>query len=157
MPYSPTIIANNILSRSFRDELYMTPMKLQKILYFVSSEYQKRVNRPLLAEPFQTWTFGPVVRSVYDEFRPFSKRDITRFAKDAKGNALIIDESGDADLREILDEVWEVTKNRGAVYLSRITHMEGSAWDRAFQRRDDYIDSDWIAQDETYRQPLGLE
>ncbi|WP_268905973.1 hypothetical protein [Corynebacterium diphtheriae] len=41
MAYSPTMIANNILSRAFADKAYITPMKLQKILYFVASEYQK--------------------------------------------------------------------------------------------------------------------
>lgn len=54
MPYPATMIANNVLERSFRDGVYVTPMALQKILYFAASEYEKRTGNRLLAEPFQT-------------------------------------------------------------------------------------------------------
>lgn len=62
--YSPTMIANNILSRSFSDKVDITPMKLQRILYFTAAEYQKATHKPLLEEPFSTWTYGPVAYSI---------------------------------------------------------------------------------------------
>lgn len=54
MTYSATTVANNILQRSFAERRYMSPMKLQKILYFVAFEYQKRRGRPLFSEQFLT-------------------------------------------------------------------------------------------------------
>ena len=39
--YSSTDVANNVLSRAFAEKISVSPMKLQKILYFVASEYQK--------------------------------------------------------------------------------------------------------------------
>lgn len=151
------MISNNILNRAFKDGAYVSPMKLQKILYFVASEYQKKTGRPLLSEPFQTWAYGPVVSSVYDEFRPFSKQSIRKFAKDAKGDALVINEDEDFALKDALNEVWERTKYSTAVQLSRITHSEDSGWDRAFQKGAPFLDTKDIGQDNTYRQPLRFE
>lgn len=157
MAYSPTMIANNILSRAFAERAYMSPMKLQKILYFVASEYQKATRRPLLEEPFSTWAYGPVVYSVYDEFRSFSKDNIKRYARDARGDVFIIDETQDIELKVALDRVWDKTKHMGAVKLSEITHYSDSAWDKAFQNGHPVLHTEDIATDNTYRKPLGLE
>lgn len=157
MAYSPTMIANNILSRAFAEKAYMSPMKLQKILYFVASEYQKATKRPLLEEPFSTWAYGPVVYSVYDEFRSFSKDNIKRYARDARGDVFVIDETQDIELKVALDRVWDKTKDMGAVKLSEITHLQNSAWDKAFQDDEPVLDPADIATDNTYRVPLGLE
>lgn len=156
MAYSPTMVANNILERSFRDGAYISPMKLQKILYFVASEYQKETGRPLLEDKFQTWTHGPVIYGVYDEFRSFSRTSIKRFARNAQGEALQIDESCDPNLRECLDRVWTATKNKGAIELSKLTHAENSAWDRAYQGENQYLSSSDILSDTTYKSVLGI-
>lgn len=151
------MIANNILSRAFAEKAYMSAMKLQKILYFVAAEYQKATKRTLLEEPFSTWAYGPVVYSVYDEFRSFSRNNIKRYARDARGKVLVIDESQDIELKVALDRVWDKTKTMGAVKLSEITHATDSAWDKAFQKNEPVLDPSDIASDHTYRVPLGLE
>lgn len=156
MPYMSTTVANNILSRTFRDNILVTPMKLQKILYFTASEYAKKTGRALLADSFQTWAYGPVVSPVYAEFRPFSKQSITRYSRDATGRSVVVDESGDPALRDALDTVWDATRYRTAVDLSNITHLEGSAWDKAFQEDQPRLDSEAIREDQTYCLPLGL-
>lgn len=71
MTYVSTLIANNVLSRAFAKKAYISPMKLQKILYFVAAEYQKKAGQSLFSERFETWQYGPVLRSVYSEFHPF--------------------------------------------------------------------------------------
>lgn len=156
MAYSPTMLANNILMRSFSERRYISPMKLQKILYFTAAQYAKRTGSQLLAERFQTWAYGPVAYSAYDEFRPFAKKGIRRFARDAAGNALVVDEDADADLRDCLDEVWEATKRRSAIDLSELTHAEGSAWYKAYQDDRDVLDPDEVTADKTYLTDLGL-
>lgn len=157
MAYSPTMIANNVLSRAFAERISVSPMKLQKILYFVASEYQKVTRRPLLEEPFLTWAYGPVLYSVFDEFRPFSKNSINRYARDAQGDALVIDENEDIALKEAIDRVWARTKGRSAVELSEITHLPDSAWDKAYQSDAPVLRGHDVGQDCTYRVPLGFE
>lgn len=156
MAYSPTMVANNILARSFEERLLISPMKLQKILYFVASEYQKATGQPLLEEPFLTWAYGPVLYSVYDEFRPFAKADIRRYARDAAGHSYSLREDEDPDLADALDRVWAATRDRSATYLSRLTHSPGSAWDQAFQNERTNLNPEDIGEDSTYLQGLDL-
>lgn len=156
MVYSPTVVANNILSRAFAEKITVTPMKLQKILYFVASEYQKATKMRLFEEPFLTWAYGPVLYSVFNEFKSFSKENISRYARDARNRTLIVDESKDEALRGTLDQIWNATRYKGAIELSELTHAEDSAWDRAFQEDEETLQSKDILSDETYRQQLGL-
>lgn len=151
------MIANNILSRSFSDKVYITPMKLQKILYFTAAEYQKATHKSLLEEPFSTCAYGPVAYSVYNKFRSFNKHPIKRYARDAQGKALMIDEESDIELRIALDRMWGKTKMKSATNLSTITHAQDSAWDKAFQQYKSTLESADIENDDTYRVPLGLE
>jgi uncharacterized phage-associated protein len=155
MTFSPVNVSNNILRRAFDESVSVSPMKLQKLLYFVASEYGKRADAPLLAETFQPWKYGPVVRSVYDEFRSFGGGPIRAYGKDAQGKAYMADERQDSHLARALDDVWRAAKSRSAVELSRITHLPGSAWDRAY-REHRWIDAADIAADKTYEPMLGL-
>ena len=156
MAYSPSAVANTILARSFSDNNLITPMKLQRLLYLVASEYAKESGATLLETGFQTWAYGPVDYLVHDKFRPFSRRAIDRYARDAQGNALVINTDEDPALRSALDRVWRATRTLTAVELSDIVRVEGSAWDRAYQRDDDYLNDDEIRADTTYRAHLPL-
>lgn len=157
MAYSPRVVANNILARSFEENRLITPMKLQKILYFVTSQYAKKTEGDFLLEsPFETWAYGPVEYTVFDEFRSFSKMPITKYARDAAGSTLVVNENEDPYLREAIDEVWEATRDKGAVYLSKLTHAEGSAWDKAYQNDRGVLDTADIFSDDTYQDALGL-
>lgn len=156
MSYAPTLVANNVLNRAFAEKCAVSPMKLQKILYFIASEYQKESKEPLFTENFETWEYGPVLRSVFYEFRPFSRNFISQFAKDADNHSRMVDEKEDPKLKRILERVWEVTRGRTAVDLSQITHMEGSAWDTAFQSRNPFLAPNDIESDDTYRRELRL-
>lgn len=157
MSYVATVVANNVLNRAFREGINVSPMKLQKILYFIASEYQKRTHKPLFNELFETWDYGPVLRSVYSEFRPYSRQSIRQFAKDSSGQSLMVNESSDEELKSVIDEIWLRTKDIGAVILSDITHEEDSAWDRAYQAEKSVLDFEDIAEDQTYRVRLGMD
>lgn len=155
MAFSPAHISNNILKRSFKDSVEVSPMKLQKLLYFVASEYSKEKHKPLLSEPLRAWQYGPVVRSVYDEFRSFGASPIRNFAKDATGKAYRIDERKNPALAKALDRVWKNASDLSAVQLSRITHLPASAWSKAYGH-DELIDDADLEADTTYVDRLNL-
>ena len=155
MAFSPSNISNNILKRAFAEDIEVSPMKLQKLLYFVASEYAKASGKPLLNENFRAWRYGPVVRSVYDEFRSFGGSPIRAYAKDAAGKAYSIDEARAPHLEVALKRVWDHAARFSAVELSRITHADDSAWHRAYGHKE-YIDNDALASDTTYLGPLHL-
>ena len=158
MSFNPVTVSNNVLRRAFDEDENVSPMKLQKLLYFIASDYAKATNHPLLNEPFQAWDYGPVVPSVYDEFRAFGGSPIRKFAKDATGKSKMVNESKDEALRASIDRIWDHAKGESAVRLSRITHREGSAWYNAFKlRRSGPIPDEALQLDTTYLEPLGLD
>lgn len=160
MPYDDAnVIANNVLARAFSEHIDVTPMKLQKILYFVASEYHQRAGRPLFGyrDRFEAWEYGPVLDHVHTKFKPFSGAPITVYApSDALGNAYRIDETGDRVLHECLNMVWEHTKNRKAIQLANATRLPGSAWYAAYTSGEKFLNDDNIRDDDTYRVPLGI-
>lgn len=153
MSMSPTVVCNNILKRSFLSNgAAITPMKLQKLMYFVACEYQKCTQTPLFSEPFEVWKFGPVLHSVYDEFKSYGKNEITSYAKDAKGISYVIDEETAPYLTSAIDKIWSNFQNWDAISLSNITHQEGSGWSAAYDRHQPIIKESQMEEDHTYEQ-----
>lgn len=153
---SPELVANSLLRRAFRDNIDVTPMKLQKLLFFVTCLYQRNTGRRLLTESFQPWRYGPVCRSVYDEFRGFGGKPITRYAQDAMGHVYAVNEESSPALHRALNLIWESMKGYSAVTLSRITHRDGGAWRHAVDGDDPFISNSAMADDHTFDDILGI-
>lgn len=151
MALSSTVLCNNILKRAFDENIPVTPMKLQKLLYFVSCEYLHRTGNDLLSENFGVWQYGPVLPSVYDEFKSFRSNPITKFAKDANGDSYMYRENSSV-LGSVIDSIWNSFKHRNGIELSKITHKDGSGWSTAFQDHRPTISRDDMGNDETYRE-----
>ena len=146
--YNPLYIANNIIARGQRDNVPVTSMKLQKILYFVYREYiqKKEHNVPLFAERFATWKYGPVLVSVYTAFKKYMDKPITDFYRE-NNIPYGISESNDIFFKSVLDNIWDKTKNYDGVELSKITHKEGGAWYQAYQNDKIFLDDNDILKD----------
>lgn len=61
------VYANNITDR----KVNLTPIKLQKILYYVYVDCLVNHNIKLFDTPIEKWKFGPVVSLVYYNFKPY--------------------------------------------------------------------------------------
>lgn len=133
MKTTATVLCNNILVRAKEEKIRVTPMKLQKLLYYVCVKYAKETGDSPVLEPFEVWKFGPVVSSVYVEFKSFSTKPITGYARDAKGEAMKVSESRNPILAACLNYVWNKLKHYNAVELSERTHQKGSGWYAAYQ------------------------
>ncbi len=150
MTLSPTILCNNILVRAFQSNTPVTPMKLQKLMYFIACEYAKETDSDLFSEDFEVWQYGPVLPTVYSEFKTFRNMPITDYAKDAKGTAYAVDEASAPTLKTIIDRVWDNLKTHDGVYLSKITHKDGSGWSRAYGEGRSEITKEDMKADDTY-------
>lgn len=139
MRASSTVLCNNILLRGLEDGEKITPMKLQKLMYFVCRDYTKQIGSSPISEQFEVWQYGPVLPSVYLEFKPFGAKPITEFARDARGNAYKVSERDNPDLARIIDSVWQKYRRKTGIELSRITHQHTSGWYRAYSDRRSYI------------------
>ena len=143
------VLSNNILHRAKKENVPVTPMKLQKLLYYVCAKYMKETNRYPLSEPFEVWKYGPVIPSVYAEFKPYGSSKITDFARNGAGRAKMVDEEENPILHGALEYVWHTFKGFTGVALSERTHQRGSGWYAAYQRNEEVIQEEDILKDAT--------
>lgn len=135
-------IANFIVCHANEEygEIPLTHLKLQKILYYVTTAYLKMnlEKENLYPEKIEKWQFGPVVSEVYNEFKTYGGRAIT-----APANEIVfIEDALDFEIKEfdvtkfentypeISNLIKEVTRqliNKDAFTLVDMTHRE-AAW-----------------------------
>jgi len=126
---SPLVYANNFIKRAIERDEQLSPMKLQKLLYFLYARYSYRTNQPLFADNFEKWQYGPALSEVYTAFQSFGANNINRFHRDSDGEVNIASESH-KEFMECFDEVWGRFGWKSGIELSNLTHTEGSAWCR---------------------------
>ena len=148
MPYDPLTIANAFLDRAAARGETLSPMKLQKLVYYAHGWYLALNGEPLLDEPIHAWLYGPVVNSIFREFRRFGNRTITTRATvadvtpptdPASGTANQTtnqDESParDFDINSFLDRIWDIYGRYTASQLSNQTHEPGTPWSEVAAR-----------------------
>ena len=70
--------ANHILAVAYENNLSVSNLQLQKVMYFAMRE--QKANRKLLLqmynEPFYVWRYGPVVPSIYRKYKGYGSRAI---------------------------------------------------------------------------------
>ena len=112
-PYTALEVASFFIKKG------VSPLKLQKLLYFSQSWYYAKTGRTLFPEMIQAWIYGPVVYSVWDNFR-FMKRSsvIPAFRAVDKDISLV---------EGHLAEVWEAYGHLTGSELVDLTHQE-PAW-----------------------------
>ncbi len=149
MKASVQSLCNNILSRAHKEKINVTPMKLQKLLYYVCVKYVKETGISPIHEKFEVWKYGPVVPSVYFEFKPFGSLPIKGFSYNAKKKSMMIDENANPMLKLCINYVWEKFKTYDGVDLAKRTHQEGSGWRTAYLSGKEIISTEEMKNDET--------
>lgn len=62
-------VAAYIVQKMNEEEGYLDHLKLQKLLYFITLQWVKEYNEYPYKQATEMWKLGPVVRSVYSEYR----------------------------------------------------------------------------------------
>lgn len=115
----------------------VTPLMLQKLLYFIQGIYSALYGKPIFSEDCRAWLHGPVYPEVYELFRDFKYNPIddARFAL-VKGTE---DALTDHEKR-VIDLVVNTFGVYGGKVLEKITHNE-SPWLEARKGYGDNIPS----------------
>lgn len=105
----------------------ITPLALQKMLYYAQGISLATLGRELFPEDCQAWVHGPVYSQVYDLFRDykFNPIDDTYFPMLSGRSADLTDEE-----RHVLDLVLETFGLYSGKVLERMTHEE-APWKEA--------------------------
>ncbi|MBQ9931996.1 MAG: SocA family protein, partial [Firmicutes bacterium] len=112
----------------------VTPLVLQKLLYFIQGVYSALYGRPIFTEDCRAWIHGPVYPEVYELFRDFKYNPIddARFALfEGTKDALTEEET------RVIDLVVNTFGMYGGKVLEKITHNE----DPWLEARKGYGDS----------------
>jgi len=128
--FSAKSIANYFLDLAAASGQSITPMKLQKLVYYAQGWYAGYTQRPLINEAVEAWQYGPVIPSLYHEFKRFGSGNIS--IKAFEYDALGVREAAtpaDTEIRTFLNNVFKSYGKFSGVELSEMTHASGTPWD----------------------------
>jgi uncharacterized phage-associated protein len=138
--YTPATIANEFLHRAGMAGKTLTPMQLLKLVYIAHGWHMAVNAEPLFDEAVEAWKYGPVVPSLFHEFKEFGGTPIRRLAhaidvpvggeEDDQGwivRTPFVPPS-DSNAHKLLDWVWQGYGGRDGGSLSDMTHEPGTPW-----------------------------
>ena len=135
MAYPAVAVANFFITKAKNSSQDLSPMKLLKLVYLAHGWYLALEQRALIDEPIVAWQFGPVVESLYHEFKHYGNDKVTDLV-DIENNEAVTALGNDKVALAILDRVWEIYGSYTAIQLSKLTHEKGSPWDIAWHAED---------------------
>lgn len=120
--YKALDIAKYLICKFNNEKNTITQLKLQKLLYFIEAYYMAYYDKnALYIEDFYAWTYGPVIKEVYDKYKIYMSEAII---EDDCGNVIVLD-------KETIDSINTICSTFGshsAYDLIKITHLQGSPW-----------------------------
>jgi uncharacterized phage-associated protein len=101
-------------------------LKLQKLLYYGQGFHLALFGVPMFPDEIQAWTHGPVVPDIYHAYKTYGSNSIPR---PENFDPQDISE----EVRELLDEVYNVYGQYSAWKLRNMTHSE-APWVEAYAK-----------------------
>ncbi len=77
--YSAISIAKYIIAHESASNRTVSNLRLQKLLYFVQAQFLVTTGSACFSDPIEAWDFGPVVPTVYHEYKIFGSSNIPCF------------------------------------------------------------------------------
>lgn len=137
MAYSAVAVANAFIQRALNGDIPdLTPMKLQKLMFYAQSWSLKIYDAPIFDDFFAKWRYGPVIPSLYHKVKMYGANNITSMIVDFKvesGNLFSIQPTvpdSDIKINALVDKIIEVYGELRGTQLSFLTHQPGTAWYR---------------------------
>ena len=113
-------LAHNRTAMDDEGAEYISNLKLQKLLYYAQGCFLAATDKPLFNDDIVAWQHGPVVESVYHEYKRNGAGGIS-YDEDFDSSAFSQEEN------ELLTEVYDVFGQYSAWKLRNMTHNE-SPW-----------------------------
>ena len=119
----------NINESSLCEE-YITPLKLQKLLYYIQGLSLKIFGKVAYENKIYAWAYGPVIEDVYNNYKgratittPVNKFKISEGLE--KIISIVIDSYGQIEAEKLIDlthdeEPWIVTKKNNVIDINKI-------------------------------------
>ncbi|WP_394689073.1 Panacea domain-containing protein [Hoeflea sp.] len=147
--YKPSWVANTFLVRAKKDGVGdVDPLKIQKLVYCLHGWNLAVRGHPAVGERFEAWPHGPVLSSLYHQFKQYDFHRIFGFAKDVDPSsgeeASVYVNPTDAAFYDVFNKVWERYKGFSGPQLSDMTHQPNTPWSYARKNNMQYISDTMI-------------
>ena len=127
--FDARFVANAFIERARKHGRTLTPMYLQKLVYFAQARMLSIHAERLIHQDFEAWPLGPVVPDLYDALKQYGDSHVEQEIANVKSDPLDFRE------RDLIERVFKMYGSRSAEELSELTHAEDTPWQKA--RRPD--------------------
>lgn len=122
--HSPVEIAKYFYLRAVLDGELISPLKMQKMVYFAYVEFLKRTHKNLFMDKIEAWPMGPVIVNLYHALKGFGSSPIDdNLVSDIKDTEAFVSKF-DPETKSILDSVYENYIVLSPFELVAITHAQ---------------------------------
>ncbi len=122
--YDPIRVTEYLL---YKKNGRLTPMQVIKLVYFAHGWTLKLTKgTPLINESIEAWRWGPVVRSIYDEYKHHGNEFIGGKYKKKR-----FEKFGDLTTA-VLDRILDVYGHKNGLELSAMTHQDDTPWHKIY-------------------------
>lgn len=132
-PYEPRAVANLLLASAWRRGRAITPLALQKLIYFSHGHFLSRTKSPLVKGTFEAWQYGPVHPQLYHSFKLWGRDPILKFSErvdPVTGEVSEPEQPRDGDVIDAIDRVVLEFGNFTPGQLVKLSHAQGGPWHR---------------------------
>ena len=139
MKRSAIAIANFFLDIAKGEEVGLTPLKIQKLVYISHGWHLGLTDgEPLVTDEYvEAWKYGPVYPSVYYAFMEYGGEVIEDYGREVhveNGQTYHFEiprvSDDDVEVHKLLNRIWEVYGGFSGLVLSSKTHTPNSPWAR---------------------------
>ena len=123
----PLAVANYFILRARDQGRALSILQLVKLVYLAHGWSLGFGYGPLIRSTVQAWQHGPVVKEVYDVFRPLGAYNINRLVADDEGNPRVPKWKNEAQKAD-MDMVFDKYVKLHPYTLSDLTHARGTPW-----------------------------
>jgi uncharacterized phage-associated protein len=137
-PYDGRAVANCVLEFAEEDGVDLTQMQVLKILYFAHGWFLAAYGEPLIAQPFEAWEYGPVIRVVRESLRQYGKGPIKNRIEAfdvSTGEIYEFPSCLYKGHREFIRNIFSAYCRHDGWTLSEITHEKDSPWDKIWNSK----------------------
>ena len=121
-------VAKYFLNKANQDGDLITNLKMQKLLYYAQAWYLVNFkNKKLFGDEIEAWSFGPVIPTVYHQFKNYRHVPISY-----ENNVEKIFKIVQGEDRKYLDEFYDKFVNFAAHDLVNMSHNE-DPWKEAYK------------------------
>ena len=120
-------VANAVLQSAEEQGFSVTPMQLQKLVYFCNGWNLELRNEPLVSDNFEAWQYGPVHPSIYHEFKTYGQEAIRSGSNLGFGGDPVQANLSSAEA-SLIDEVVRIYGGLSGPQMSNLTHRSGTPW-----------------------------